>query len=272
MNDSEISDSDYEHAQRVWNHFGMKTFRGYHDLYLKTDVLLLKDVFETFRGLCMENYELDLCWYYTTPTLAFDESLKKTGVQLELLNDINMLLMIEKVIRGAVSMIPTRYSKANNKYLKNFDPSQESKFIQYRDANNLYGWAMLQPLPLNNFEWMTENDLLNWRQFSDREGKGCILEVDLEYPKELHNLHNDHPLAPERVVVNKVEKLIPTLNDKKNYVLHHKNLKQCLDMGLKLTKIHRGISFNEEVWLKPYIELNTQLRTKAINDFEKDFF
>jgi len=140
------------------------------------------------------------------------------------------------------------------------------------DANNLYGWAMSQPLPFNNFEWMTENHLSNWRQFSVREGKGCILEVDLEYPKELHNLHNDYLLAPERVVVNKVEKLIPTLNDKKNYVLHHKNLKQYLDMGLKLTKIHRGISFNEEVWLKPYIELNTQLRTKAINDFEKDFF
>ena len=97
--------------------------------------------------------------------------------------------------------------------MKNFDPTHESKFIQYLDANNLYGWAMSQPLPLNNFE-MTENELSNWRQISDQEGKGCILEVDLEYPKELHSLHNNYPLTPERVVVNKVEKLIPTLNDK----------------------------------------------------------
>jgi len=182
-----------------------------------------------------------------------------------------MLLMIETGIRGGVSMISTRYSKANNKHMKNFDPNQESKFIQYLDANNLYGWAMSQPLPLNNFEWMTENDLSNWRQFSDQEGKGCILEADLEYPKELHNLHNDLPLAPERVVGNKVEKLIPTLGDKKNYVLHYGNLKQYLEMGLKLLKIHRGVLFNEEAWLKPYIELNTKFRTKATTDFEKDF-
>jgi len=156
--------------------------------------------------------------------------------------------------------------------MKNFDPAQESQFVQYLDANNLYCWAMSQPLPLNNFEWMTENDLSYWRQLSGQEGKGCILEVDLVYPKEVHNLHNDFPLAPERVVVYKVEKLIPTLGDKKNYVLHYGNLKQYLEMGLKLSKIHRGVSFNEEAWLKPYIELNTQLRLKATNDFEKDFF
>ena len=90
MNDSEISDSDYEHTQKVWNHFEMKTFREYHDLYLKTDVLLLADVFENFRGVCMENYELDLCWYYTAPGLGWDVCLKKTGVKLELLSDINM--------------------------------------------------------------------------------------------------------------------------------------------------------------------------------------
>ena len=170
------------------------------------------------------------------PGLAWDACLKKIGVQLELLSDIDMLLMIETGIRGGVSMIPTRYSKANNKYMKNFKPNKESKFIQYLDANNLYGWATSQPLPVNSFEWMTENDLSNWRQFSDQEGKGCILEVDLEYPKELHNLHNDLPLASERVVVNKVEKLIPTLGDKKNYVLHYGNLKQYLEMGLKLSK------------------------------------
>ena len=112
---------------------------------------------------------------------------------------------------------------------------------------------------------MDEKDLDNWEEFP------CILEVDLEYPKELHDLHNDYPLVPERITVNRVEKLIPNLADKKKYILHCKNLKQYLDLGLKLIKMHRGISFKEP-WMKPYVELNTKLRTKASIEFEKDFF
>ena len=123
-------------------------------------------------------------------------------------------------------------------------------------------------LPFSDFRWMDENDLENWRGFSD----GCILEVDLEYPKKLHDSHNEYPLVPERLIVNKVEKLIPNLNDNKKYVLHYKNLKQYLDLGLKLKKVHRGIAFNENVWLKPYIELNINLLSKAKNESEKDFF
>ena len=202
--------------------------------------------------------------------MAWDACLKKTNVKLELLNDVGMLLMFEKGIRGGVSVIPKRYVKANNKYMKDFNLEEESKFIQYLDSNNFYGWATSRPLPVSNFKWMT--DLENWREISSQEGRGCILEVDLEYPKELHNLHNDYPLAPERIVVNKVEKLIPTLRKKDKYVLHHQNLKQCLEMGMNLTKIRRGISFDEDAWLKPYIELNTKLRTEASSEFEKDFF
>jgi len=125
---------------------------------------------------------------------------------------------------------------------------------------------MSQPLPVSNFKWMTENVLENW----ETDGKGCIFEVDLKYPKEFHNLHNDYPLAPERV--NKVEKLIPNLWDKNKYVLHYRNLKQYEELSLKIKKIRRGIIFTEDAWLKPYIELNTQLRTNPTNDFEKDFF
>ena len=125
---------------------------------------------------------------------------------------------------------------------------------------------MSQPLPGSDFKWMKEKDLDNWEEFS------CILEVDLEYPKEFHNLQNDYPLAPERISVNRVKKLIPNLSDKKKYILHCKNLKQYLDLGLILTKIHRGISFKEDSWMKPYIELNTKLRTTASSEFEKDFF
>ena len=185
---------------------------------------------------------------------------------------LDMLLMIEKGIRGGVSMIPKRYVKANSKYMKDFNLEEESKFIQYLDANNLYGWAMSQPLPVSNFKCMTESHLENWREISSQEGRGCILEVDLEYPKELHDLHKDYPLAPERIVVNKLEKLIPTLRKKDKHVLHHRNLKQYLEMGMNLTKIRRGISFAEDAWLKPYLELNTNLRAEASSDFEKDFF
>ena len=266
LNDSGISEEDYIHAQNVWEIFDMKTMRDYHDLYLKSDVLLLSDVFENFRDVCMNNYRLDPIFYYTAPGLAWDACLKITKVELELLEDYEMLMMVEKGIRGGVSMISTRYGKANNPYMKDYDPDQPTKFISYIDANNLYGWAMCKPLPTKGFRWMNKEELKDWKSMP------CILEVDLTYPEKLHDLHNDYPLAPERLTVNKVEKLIPNLNDKTKYVIHHETLKLYLSLGLKLTKIHRGITFEESAWLKPYIDLNTNLRAKATNDFEKDFF
>ena len=200
LNDSGISDEDYQHAQNVWETFKMKTMRDYHDLYLKSDVLLLSDVFENFRDVCLDNYSLDPAFYYTAPGLAWDACLKITKVRLELLTDYEMLMMVEKGIRGGVSMISTRYGKANNPYMKDYDPDQPTKYISYLDANNLYGWAMSKPLPTDMFEWMNEEEMKDW------ESMPCILEVDLEYPEKLHDLHNDYPLAPERVTVNKVEK------------------------------------------------------------------
>ena len=262
-----ISDEDYEHAEKVWKVFGMKTLQDYHDLYNVTDVLLLADVFENFRNICMENYNLDPAHYFTAPGLAWDACLKITGVELELLSDIDMLLMIEEGIRGGVSMISNRYGKANNKYMgESFNEKEPSKYIQYLDANNLYGWAMSKPLPTHGFEWMKVDELETWELHS------CILEVDLEYPKSLHDLHNDYPLAPEQIMVNKISKLIPNLGNKKKYKLHYENLKQYLRLGLKLTHIHRGIKFKESPWLEKYISLNTKLRTEAKNEFEKDFF
>ena len=179
-----------------------------------------------------------------------------------------MLLMVEKGIRGGVSMISNRYGTANHKYMGDkFNPSEPSKYLTYLDANNLYGAAMSMKLPTHGFKWMNKYELNNWKNYS------CILEVDLEYPKELHDLHNDYPLAPERIMCkNKVEKLIPNLRDKEKYVIHYKNLKQYLDLGLELTCIHRGIKFEESEWLKTYIDINTKLRTEANNNFEKEFF
>ena len=202
-----------------------------------------------------------------------DAALKVTKVELELLADADMLLMIEKGIRGSVSMISTRYGKANNPYMgDSYDPNQPTKYISYLDANNLYGWAMCKPLPTHRLEWMGQDELSNWKKLSDGEGTGRILEVDLEYSKKLPKLHNDYPLDPELVKVNKIEKLIPNLNNKTKYIIHHETLKLYEKLGLKITKIHRGIKFNESKWLEPYIMKNNNLRMQAKNDFEKDFF
>ena len=270
LNNSNISDEEYEHAQKVWEEFNCKTMRNYHDLYLKTDVLLLADVMENYRNVCIDNYRLDPLWYYTAPGLAWDAALKISKIELELLTDPDMYLMVENGIRGGISTIMKRYAKANNPYVNHFDPEKQNIYIQYLDANNLYGWAMSQPLPVDGFKWMKESELPNWNRLCD--GEGCILEVDLEYPEDLHDTHNEYPLAPERLRVNKVDKLIPNLDNKEKYVLHHRNLKQYLDLGLKLTKIHRGVKFNERAWLKDYIQLNTDLRTNGTTEFEKDFF
>ena len=212
----------------------MSTMRDYHDLYLELDVLLLADVFENFRDICLKNYKLDPAWYLTAPGLSWDAMLRTTKIKLELLNDPDMLMMFEKGTRGGVSMISNRYSEANNTYMgEDFDPTKPSKFITYLDANNLYGWAMSEKMPYEDFKWV--EDIPLEKMLSDGD-LGYVLEVDLEYPSELHDLHNDYPLAPESMVINGVKKLTPNLNNKIKYVLHHRNLKQYLSLGLKLTK------------------------------------
>ena len=271
-----ILEKDYKHVWNVWNSFNMKTLKEYHELYNITDVLLLADVFENFRDICLKIYGLDPVHYYTAPGLAWDACLKMTGVQLELLNETNMLLLFEKGIRGGISIISNRYGEANNKYMKGYNKNKLSKFLMYLDANNLYGCAMSEKLPTHGFKWLTSGEmekLFNNQIVQVWDRIPCILEVDLEYPKELHDSHNDYPLCPERVKCDKgVEKLIPNLRDKTKYVIHYKNLMQCLNLGMKLKKIHQGIKFVESAWLKPYIDMNTKLRTQAKNNFEKDFY
>ena len=270
-----ITKTDYKHVWNVWNTFNMKTLKEYHELYNITDVLLLADVFENFRDLCLKIYKLDPVYYFTAPGLAWDACLKMTDIQLELINDVNMLLMFEKGIRGGISIISNRYGEANNKYMKSYNKNKASKYLMYLDANNLYGCAMSEKLPTHGFKWLTSGEMENL--FNNQivqvwESIPCILEVDLEYPEKLHDSQNDYPLCPERVDCNKVEKLIPNLRDKKNYVIHYKNLMQCLRLGMKLKKIHRGIKFVESDFMKSYIDMNTNLRTQAKNNFEKDFY
>ena len=277
LNDEDISDDDYQHAINVWNTFECKTIRDYHDLYLKSDVLLLADVFENFRKTCLKHYKLDPAHYYTSPGLAWDACLKETGQQLQLLHDYDMLMLFERGIRGGITHISKRYAVANNKYMKNYKPDEESSFIQYLDANNLYGWAMSQQLPTHGFKWIkniTKESLIEILEKANySEGrKRFIFEVDLVYPEQLWETHNDYPLAPEKMKVNGVEKLISHFKPKKNYVVYYRNLIQYLEMGMKITAVHRGISFYQSSWMEPYIRKNTELRKKATNSFEKDFF
>ena len=292
LTDEDISDSDYAHAQKVWETFGIENMGQYHDLYLKSDVLLLADIFENFREICLDIYGLDPAHYVSSPGLSWDAMQKMTGVSLDLISDVDMQNLIEKGMRGGISTITHRHAVANNKYMKNYDPEKESCYIPYLDANNLYGWAMSQKLPTGDFRWIPSPEYINLDSYDENSAKGLILEVDLEYPPELHRLHNDYPLAPEKMVVReemlsdysreilgregmtigKVGKLIPNLRDKKEYVLHYRNLQLYLKLGLKLTKIHRALEFSQSNWLEPYIAFNTQKRTEAKNVFEKDFF
>ena len=237
LNDEHISDEDYQHAQNVWKKFNLKNMGEYHDLYLQSDILLLADVFENFRKTCLKYYKLDPCHYFTSPGLSWDAMLKMTNIKLELMTDIDMFQFIEKGLRGGISYIANRYGKANNKYMKEYNDKAPSKYIMYLDANNLYGWAMSQYLPTGGFRWMTQKqiDKIDLTKYNEDSDKGIILEVDLKYPKELHDLHNEYPLAAEKIKVTKemlspyceeirdkfkistglVQKLIPTLSNKK---------------------------------------------------------
>ena len=271
--DEEISEEDFQHAINVWNTFNCQTLQDYHDLYLKSDVLLLADVFENIRKTCLKHYKLDPCHYYTAPGLAWDACLKETKQNLELLKDFDMLMMFERGIRGGISHISKRYAEANNKYMKDFDETKPSTYIQYLDANNLYGWAMSQKLPTHGFKWIDVNKskVIKLLQKKDTN-QGFIFEVDLDYPNTLWDSHNDYPLAPEKLKVDKIDKLICSFLSKKHYAVHYKNLKQYLKEGMILEKVHQGIKFYQSPWMEPYIRKNTDLRKLATSSFEKDFF
>ena len=170
----------------MWNGFSIQTLGEYSDLYLKTDVLLLADVFENFRSASIASYELDPAHYCMLPTFTWDAMLKYTRVELELLTDVDMLLFVERGIRGGLSQCSHRYARANNKYLPTsmYDASQPSTYLMYFDVNNLYGWAMSQAMPRGGFRWLDEAEVSKMNANSlpaDDEPEGYLLEVDLEF-------------------------------------------------------------------------------------------
>ncbi|KAE9523187.1 hypothetical protein AGLY_016420 [Aphis glycines] len=220
-----ITIEEYENSQKIWEVFKIQNLREF------TNPL----------------------WYYTTPGFAWDSMLRMTKVKLDLLTDIDQILMFESGIRGGLSQCSQRYSKANNKYMGDkFKKKEESIFLQYLDANNLYGWAMSKYLPTGDFKWVNNLNNFDVMGISDESPKGYILEVDLSYSKELHDLHSDFPLAPEK---HFDDEQLPKLLT-----------------SLKITKIHRVLEFSQSPWLKVYIDFNTDFRSKAKNEFEKDYF
>lgn len=281
LNDRDISEEDYAFAQKVWNTFDIHSLKEYTEIYLKTDVLLLADIFENFRDNCIKLYELDPAHYFTLPGYSWDCMLKYTGVRIELLTNIDQLMFVERGLRGGISQCSKRNCIANNKYMnEEYDSNKPSTYMLYLDVNNLYGWAMTQSLPLSNFEWI-EDDLSNTNKIKrqimgtpDDADIGFLLEVDLEYPKELHDLHNDYPFCAQHMCVgdSKGSKLVLTLNNKDNYVIHYRMLKTALKNGLKLKQVHRILKFRQTPWLKEYIALNTRERAKSNSEFAKNMF
>ncbi|KAE9521340.1 hypothetical protein AGLY_018262 [Aphis glycines] len=270
LTESEVNDEEYEHAKNVWNHFGCQTLGEYSDLYLKIDILLLSDVFENFRDLCLKTYNLDPAFYYTAPGFSFDCMLKHTSIKLELLSDYDMLLMIENGIRGGLVQASKRYAKANNEETLNYDAAEEKSWIVYQDCNNLYGWAMSEYIPYGGFKYVKPS-LEGINDLADTSPIGRIYDVDISYPQNLHDEHNDLPFLPQNSIPkgSKMNKLMATFKTKKNYIVHYRSLQQAIANGLIVEKVNRVLQFNQSAWLADYINLNTEMRKKALNDFEK---
>jgi hypothetical protein len=253
--------------------------------------MLLADVFEQFRLTGMKYYELDPAQFFTLPALSWDALLKYTKVELELISDPEMFLFFEKGIKGGISVISHRHALANNPYIGDeYDAQKETSYLAYLDANNLYGWAMSQKLPVSDFRFLSKQELttVDFLTTSVDSSTGYVIECDIQYPIELHDAHNDYPLAPETVLVTEpmlspfcksfgqkhvdCKKLIPNLNDKSKYVLHYRNLQLYISLGMKITKVHRVAAFTQSFWMKPYVDFNTEKRQQARNEFEKNFF
>jgi len=295
LRNSSISEKEYKHAQNVFKQFKMTSLGDYHDTYLLSDSALLACVFENFRKLSIKHYKLDPMFYYSTPGLSFDAALKMTGVELEHIVDLDMYMFLEGGMRGGLSMIPTRYFKANNKYMDSYNSDVKSTFILNMDMNNLYGYCLQDYLPISNFEWASDKFIKNFnvQNIDDNSEEGYIIECDLDYPSHLHKAHNDYPLAPEKINVPKKwlgryqrkllkklnikynenqTKLIPHFRPRKHYTLHYRNLKFYLEQGMILREVHRILKFKQSKWLSVFIQFNTDMRAKAKSKAEEELF
>ena len=290
-----LSDDEYQRAIEIWKEFNCATMKDYMELYVTLDVLLIAAVFETYRQSTYAHFGLEAAHYVSCPGLCFDAMLRLTGVKLDTLSDTDMYLFFTKAIRGGMSGSSVRYARANNQLMNDYDPSSQTSHILSLDANSLYSHSLSCPLPMGEFRWLTrdEIDSLDIVNHSRTAAYGYFLEVDLKYPRELHDLHNEFPLAPEkmrlddgylsRYTLNLREKLglrskvggtklVATLMDKSRYILHYEILKLYLRLGMQILNIYRGIRFRQGEFLKPYITLNNQSRKKATHSFSSKLF
>ena len=282
------SNEDYLQAKKVWSVFNCETMLDYHNVYLKSDVLLLADIWENFRSCCFKNYGLDAEYYFTAPSLSWDAMLKITQIELELITDIDQYLFIERGIRGGISQISHRHATANNKYMSTYDETKEESSIIYLDANNLYGHAMCQYLPYKEFEWSDEAWTREMIMALDDQGyKGFLFSVDLHIPNHLHDHFNNYPPCAENISIKKedlsewqqegynetkIKKLCLSLNDKTDYVVNYRYLKLVLSLGVELVKVNKVLKYSQSNFMEKYIMKNTNLRTISKNEFEKDFY
>lgn len=292
LKDEEVSEEDYEHAQNVWQRFKCQNMLDYTMIYNKTDTYLLAESIINFRNWIHDEFQLDMAQYLSLPMLGKDIMLSTTKAEPELLSDPEMIHLLKSNIRGGVSYINTRM----------VDVTKTKGSLTYLDANNLYGKAMTYPMPYGDYQWMNPEQLqefedkvkINPMEEEEEEGEekhGHILEVDLEYPDHLHERHGSFPLAPEQVEITedmlspysqeclrqlsgktkyRAKKLTATFNTRKNYLVHEKNLRLYLHLGMVLKKIHRGIRFIEKPFIEPYINFCMERRRQAKTTAESD--
>ena len=271
LKDECIIEKKHSFAIDVSIMFKLETMGYYYDIYLKTNVLLLASVFEKFINVFLEYYGLDLCNYFRSPGLSWDVMLKITEIKLELISDIDMYLFAGEGMRGSISYILKRFIWDNNKYLKFYDDTRQSKYTMYLDANNLCGWALSQCRPYSKFKLLNQKEIHKFDvNLVSENGFDGYIKIDLKYLEGLHELDNDHSLVSEKVqishdmlskycsnIANKygklvilINKLIPNLDIKDKYVLHCINLQLHLSIGMKLLSVHRILKFKQSDWLK----------------------
>ncbi len=280
---ADISQEEYDFAKEVYEKFECKNFGDYHNLYLKTDVLLLADYWANFCRMCLEQYRIDPNHYFSAAGMAFDAALLKTDAKLELLKDVDMYHFIRKGMRGGMSQACQQYAKANNEHCRDYDPNKDKTWLCYFDATALYSWAMMQCLPTGGHEFCDNVSIDEILATADDAPKGYLVKCKLVVPKEKHDYFSDYPPCPELGSVNenwlsphqkklltdnkiklpKSEKLLLTLCAKDEYVIHYRLLKLYVNLGVKIDKVYQVVSFDQSPWLKNYIELNNALRKRA---------
>jgi len=310
LNKEECSEENYNRAKKVYELSKCKNFKDYLDLYLKTDVILLADCMENFRNICYKFYGLELLKYYTAPGFSWDAMLfgyfrnnnvknytyiydKTYKLRIDTFNCFqkDMLEFIKGSIRGGISVISHRYATANNPYIKEtYDSTKENNYIIYLDCNNLYGYAMSEYLPLSNYKWNKKITLKELLKVNDNSDKGYIVSVNIRYPEHLHDKFSDYApgvnntsfsdspfmsnIANELNINsnNKVNKLIPNLYNKINYICHYRILKQFKELGIEIMKVNKVLEFKQEPFIKDFIMFNTMKRAETKLDYEKELF